>query len=174
MSIAWPSLDGNNEDLWKFQWFKHGKCMFHNLVEYFSKAVQLYKLIELNSTFSECGILPSSTYQYSLLSIKSAVAAYTGFEPSIVCKGGGSMPLELEAIAFCFNLTNNYISCQDSDVGCVSPEALVYWFPNPEDSAPPMAISSSFRLKKFFTSLETLCSLLLPLVFYFLLFPTSN
>jgi len=52
------------------------------------------------------------------------VAAYTGFEPAIACKGGGSMPLELEEIRLCFNLTNNYISCQERDLGCVSP--LVY------------------------------------------------
>jgi len=95
------------------------------------------------------------------------VAAYTGFEPSIVCKGGGSSPLELEAIRFCFNLTNNYVSCQEHDIDCLSPNALIHWFPNQEEFAPPMAISSSFRLKKMFTSPETLSFLLLPLVFYF-------
>ena len=51
------------------------------------------------------------------------MAAFTGFDPKLICKGG-SLPLKLLEINFCFILTNNYISCQERDILVSQPGKL--------------------------------------------------
>ena len=43
LNMYWTSCYGNNEDLWKHEWVKHGSCSNMTEFEYFNTTLELYK-----------------------------------------------------------------------------------------------------------------------------------
>ncbi|XP_033000060.1 ribonuclease T2 isoform X2 [Lacerta agilis] len=90
MKKYWPDvLHPNHTFFWKHEWEKHGTCaaMLESLnseEKYFSKALELYKRIDLNSYLSKVGITPGST-SYQLAAIRDALTDVYGVTPKIQC-----------------------------------------------------------------------------------------
>ncbi|XP_069810482.1 ribonuclease T2 isoform X2 [Dendropsophus ebraccatus] len=69
MNKWWPDiLHPNCSAFWKHEWIKHGTCAaslscLDSQHKYFSKGLELYSSVDLNSVLEKYGIKPSKTYQ---------------------------------------------------------------------------------------------------------------
>ncbi|KAM4770971.1 ribonuclease T2-like [Rhinophrynus dorsalis] len=74
MNQYWPDLlHLDKTQFWKYEWQKHGTCAaslecLNSQHKYFSKVLDLYKQVDLNSALEKCGIIPSTTYYQSAVS----------------------------------------------------------------------------------------------------------
>ncbi|XP_078412710.1 ribonuclease T2 [Cetorhinus maximus] len=113
----WPDvLHLNSTELWKHEWLKHGTCaaMLESLntqEKYFSKALELYQKIDLNSALKKFDILPSKYYMIE--NIENALVSFYEVIPKIQClspTGGGSAQL-LGQIEFCYTKDFQLLNC---------------------------------------------------------------
>uniref|UniRef100_UPI00398EF90C ribonuclease T2 n=1 Tax=Pristiophorus japonicus TaxID=55135 RepID=UPI00398EF90C len=86
----WPDvIHPNTTMLWKHEWMKHGTCAatlesLDTQDKYFSKALELYHQLDLNSVLQKSGILPSTNY-YMVEDIEKALVSVYGVTPKIQC-----------------------------------------------------------------------------------------
>lgn len=98
MQTYWKDYQGNDESFWEHEWGKHGTCIStlepscyanykatDDAVDYFNKAVSLFKTLPSYSWLAAAGIVPSSTKTYTLAAIQSALTAKFGFAVTINC-----------------------------------------------------------------------------------------
>ncbi|XP_015283497.1 PREDICTED: ribonuclease T2-like, partial [Gekko japonicus] len=106
----------------KHEWDKHGTCaaMLESLnsqKKYFSKALELYEKLDLNSYLLKLGIKPGNTY-YQLGVIKEALTSVYNVTPKIQCLSPeqGEEVQTIGQIKFCF--TKDFIlrNCTESKV----------------------------------------------------------
>ncbi|XP_071987930.1 ribonuclease T2-like, partial [Engystomops pustulosus] len=89
MNKWWPDvLHPNCSDFWKHEWIKHGTCAaslssLNSQHKYFSKGLELYSRLDLNSVLEKFGIRPSKTYLVK--DIKDAFLKTYSIEPKIQC-----------------------------------------------------------------------------------------
>lgn len=89
MNKWWPNiLHPNCSYFWKHEWIKHGTCAaslscLDSQHKYFSKVLDLYSSVDLNSVLEKYGIKPSKTYKVK--EIKDAVFNAFGIIPKIQC-----------------------------------------------------------------------------------------
>ncbi|XP_040285375.1 ribonuclease T2 [Bufo bufo] len=89
MNTWWPNvLHPNCSDFWKHEWIKHGTCAaslssLDSQHKYFSKGLELYATVALNSVLEKYGIKPSKKYQVK--EIKDAILNTYGIVPKIQC-----------------------------------------------------------------------------------------
>ncbi|XP_077203884.1 ribonuclease T2 isoform X2 [Paroedura picta] len=123
MRQYWPDvLHENRTKFWKHEWDKHGTCAatlesLNSQKKYFSKALELYEKLDLNSYLVKLGIKPGNTY-YQLGSIKEALTSVYNVTPKIQCLSPeqGEEVQTIGQIKFCF--TKDFIlrNCTESKV----------------------------------------------------------
>ncbi|KAF8681259.1 SNF2 family N-terminal domain [Rhizoctonia solani] len=100
----WLNNNGTNEEFWEHEYNKHGTCIstlepqcfkkssknqFPELVTYMTKTVELFQDLPTYKWLKAKGIVPSTTTTYTLAQIQQAVAAKTGFIPTVGCNKQG-------------------------------------------------------------------------------------
>ncbi|RKF65250.1 Ribonuclease T2 [Golovinomyces cichoracearum] len=102
MQIYWPSIYGSSDHFWDHEWNKHGTCMNTlapscytaehyrpgmEVVDYFQRAVDLFKSLDTYNTLASAGILPCSTKTYAKEQIQAALSHITGYAVVLSCHG---------------------------------------------------------------------------------------
>ncbi|XP_078086416.1 ribonuclease T2 [Mustelus asterias] len=117
----WPDvLHPNGTQLWKHEWQKHGTCAatlesVDTQKKYFSKALELYQSINLNSVLVKFGILPSPNY-YRMEKIENALLSSYRVIPKIQClpPTGESAVQILGQIELCFTKDFQLMNCTET------------------------------------------------------------
>ena len=112
MNTYWKDYQGNDESFWEHEWGKHGTCIStlepscytgyspqEEVVDYFQKAVDLFKTLDSYSFLSASGILPSTTKTYTSAEIQAALTKPRGHAVAIQCQNG-----ELDEIWYFYNV----------------------------------------------------------------------
>lgn len=148
----WPDvLHPNGSQLWKHEWQKHGTCValrepLDSQEKYFSKSLELYKKLDLNSVLAKFHIVPSSEY-YTLEAIKNALLTTYRTIPKIQCihpTGDGAVQI-LGQIEICFDTDFQLVNCteniynklnlenngqrQNSELSVCSPDLKIHYPP---------------------------------------------
>ncbi|XP_037343523.2 ribonuclease T2 [Pungitius pungitius] len=90
MKKSWPNLlSPSSASFWKYEWHKHGTCAakaayLNTQHKYFSKALELYHKLDLDSILKKFDIVPSETY-YKLSQIEGVMEKFYGVKPKIQC-----------------------------------------------------------------------------------------
>ncbi|XP_062980526.1 ribonuclease T2 isoform X2 [Elgaria multicarinata webbii] len=120
MKQFWPDvLHPNHTSFWKHEWDKHGTCAatletLNSQKKYFSKALEFYKKINLNSYLLKVGIKPGSTY-YELAAIRDALTSVYSVEPKIQCLSPEEGQLQtIGQIKFCLTKEFTLRNCTES------------------------------------------------------------
>lgn len=102
MTMYWKDYKGDDENLWKHEWSKHGTCVStlepscysssyrdkEEVVDYFRAAVDLYHQRPTYEWLLEAGIEPSTTKTYTRDQIQSVLTAKHGRPVTLGCKSG--------------------------------------------------------------------------------------
>ncbi|KAI9843775.1 MAG: ribonuclease T2-like [Sclerophora amabilis] len=101
MSTYWKDYKGDDETFWEHEWSKHGTCIStlevkcyteykpqEELVDYFQKAVDLFKGLPTYETLADAGITPDTSKTYTSAEILAAISAVTDHEVTIGCSSG--------------------------------------------------------------------------------------
>ncbi|OCT80109.1 hypothetical protein XELAEV_180269142mg, partial [Xenopus laevis] len=121
MNQYWPDLlHPNKSQLWKHEWQKHGTCAaslecLNTQLKYFSKGLEIYKQVDLNSVLEKSGIIPSTTY-YQMKDIENALIGFYGVLPKIQClpPHQGETAQTLGQIEICFTKEFQLRNCTES------------------------------------------------------------
>uniref|UniRef100_A0A8C5M3D6 Uncharacterized protein n=1 Tax=Leptobrachium leishanense TaxID=445787 RepID=A0A8C5M3D6_9ANUR len=118
MNKLWPDvIHPNRTQLWKHEWQKHGTCAatlesLNSQHKYFSKGLELYKQVDLNSALQKSGIVPSTKY-YQMKDITCAIRNIYGVVPKIQCLPPQQVEdaQTLGQIEFCFDKAFQRTDC---------------------------------------------------------------
>ena len=102
MSTYWKDYQGDDESFWSHEWNKHGTCVStlepecytdhkptEEVVDFFQKAVDLFKGLPSYEWLATAGITPSTSKTYTTASIQSALSAHRpGVTVTLGCKSG--------------------------------------------------------------------------------------
>ncbi|XP_069625551.1 ribonuclease T2 isoform X1 [Ranitomeya imitator] len=122
MNKWWPDiLHPNTSDFWKHEWKKHGTCAaslscLDSQHKYFSKGLDLYSSVDLNSVLEKYGITPS-TKTYQVKEIKDAIFNAFGINPKIQClpPHKGEDVQTLGQIELCFTKDFKMENCTETE-----------------------------------------------------------
>ncbi|XP_067900529.1 ribonuclease T2-like [Heterodontus francisci] len=117
----WPDvIHPDSTELWKHEWQKHGTCAatlesLDTQEKYFSKALELYQKMDLNSVLKKFDILPSPKY-YMMENIEKALVSFYGVTPKIQCLNPtrGESVQVLGQIELCFNKDFQQLNCTEA------------------------------------------------------------
>ncbi|XP_077568563.1 ribonuclease T2 isoform X2 [Stigmatopora nigra] len=118
MQKSWPDLLKASSAFWKHEWSKHGTCAAKSLAlnsqhKYFSKALELYHKLDLDSILKKFDIIPSEEF-YKFSQIEQAIEGFYGVKPKIQCvhsfKNDDNQTLG--QIEICFNATFSLLDCE--------------------------------------------------------------
>ncbi|XP_071345519.1 ribonuclease T2 [Trachinotus anak] len=90
MEKSWPDLlNPSSSGFWKYEWHKHGTCAaraasLDSQHKYFSKALELYHKVDLDSILRKFDIIPSEKY-YTFSQIEGVIENFYGVKPKIQC-----------------------------------------------------------------------------------------
>ncbi|POS84105.1 hypothetical protein EPUL_005117 [Erysiphe pulchra] len=117
MNKYWLPNRGSPDRFWEHEWNKHGTCVNTlaskcyskdqyiagiEVVEYFQKAVDLFKRLDTYKALSSAGILPSHDKTYSLKEIQETLTQITGQKAILNCHGA-----QLNEVWYSFNVQGN-------------------------------------------------------------------
>ena len=101
MQTYWKDYQGDDEDFWSHEWDKHGTCIStleptcyddyqptQEVVDYFKRAVEIFKTLPSYEWLAEAGITPSESKTYTSVEIQDALKAKHGNDVTIGCKSG--------------------------------------------------------------------------------------
>ena len=102
MSTYWKDYKGDDETFWEHEWSKHGTCIStlepncytdhkptEEVVDYFQKAVDLFKSLPSYEWLAAAGITPSTSKTYTTAQIQAALSAKRpGVSVTLGCKSG--------------------------------------------------------------------------------------
>lgn len=102
MDIYWKDYQGQDEQFWSHEWSKHGTCIstldpncygveyveMEEVVEYFERAVSLFKQLPTYEWLTSAGIVPSSTATYTLAQLQAVANANFGYDAIWNCVSG--------------------------------------------------------------------------------------
>ncbi|KAF1988375.1 ribonuclease M [Aulographum hederae CBS 113979] len=102
MQTYWKDYQGNDETFWEHEWGKHGTCVStlepecytsyqptEEVVDFFTKTVNLFKALPSYQWLAAAGITPSTTATYTSAQIQTALGANrNGYEVTLGCKSG--------------------------------------------------------------------------------------
>jgi len=123
MNQVWPEvLSTHNVDwLWTHEWEKHGTCAAPVLTgehSYFSKALELYDVLNPTPVLKEQDIVPSNTKLYDLSDVVDAISRLFGATFNLSCQEGGE---DLFQIEFCLDKSFQARDCgSKQDRNCKS------------------------------------------------------
>ncbi|KAI9725063.1 MAG: hypothetical protein M1812_000339 [Candelaria pacifica] len=148
MNTYWKDYQGNDESFWEHEWAKHGTCIStlepdcytnyvpqQEVVDYFQKAVDLFKGLDTYSTLAAAGITPSTSKTYTSAQIESAISSVRGHEVTIGCSSGA-----LNEIWYHYNVagsvqTGTFVATDPDGTKSTCPATGVKYLP--KGSAPP-------------------------------------
>lgn len=90
MKMSWPDLKTpETPTFWKYEWHKHGTCAakaesLNSQHKYFSKALELYHKVDLDSVLKKFCIVPSPKF-YQLRDIEKVIDSFYGIKSKIQC-----------------------------------------------------------------------------------------
>ncbi|TQS33887.1 hypothetical protein Golomagni_05754 [Golovinomyces magnicellulatus] len=100
MQTYWLPSHGSPDHFWDHEWNKHGTCMNTlapscytaehyrpgmEVVDYFQRAVDLFRSLDTYKTLASAGILPSNTKTYTKEQIEKALSHITGYAAVLSC-----------------------------------------------------------------------------------------
>jgi ribonuclease T2 len=101
MNTYWLPNSGTPEYFWEHEWNKYGTCVNTlspscystyspgvEVVDFFIRAVTLFKSLDTYSALAEAGITPSTEITYTKAEIQEALSKITGSEVVIGCSSG--------------------------------------------------------------------------------------
>ncbi|KAJ4291177.1 Ribonuclease T2 precursor (RNase T2) [Kalmusia sp. IMI 367209] len=102
MNTYWKDYQGDDETFWEHEWSKHGTCIStlepecytdhkptEEVVDYFQKAVDLFKSLPSYDWLAAAGITPSTTKTYTTAQIQAALTAKRpGVSVTLGCSSG--------------------------------------------------------------------------------------
>lgn len=118
MHTFWPDVaHPNGTKFWKHEWVKHGTCAVvdesvNSEFKYFSKALELYKKLDLTSVLMKYNIKPSPSY-YRMSDIRNAITSTFGVHAKIQCipPSEEQSAQILGQIEICFNQEYGLTDC---------------------------------------------------------------
>ncbi|XP_030271242.1 ribonuclease T2 isoform X1 [Sparus aurata] len=118
MMKSWPDLlNPSSTGFWKYEWHKHGTCAaraasLNSEHKYFSKALELYHKVDLDSILKKFDITPSEKY-YSFSQVEGAIENFYGVTPKIQCVHPKNAEFQiLGQIEICFNSDFTLMDCE--------------------------------------------------------------
>lgn len=101
MSEYWKDFRGDDANLWQHEWNKHGTCVStlephcykdyipqQDVVDYFDRAVDIFKEVPTFEFLAKAGILPSHTETYARADIEDALEKAHGAPVVVNCRQG--------------------------------------------------------------------------------------
>lgn len=102
MNEYWLPNSGTAEHFWEHEWNKHGTCINTlspscygadystgvEVVDFFVRAVELFKSLDTFAALEAAGIVPSTTKTYTNVEIQAALSAVTGSSVVLGCRRG--------------------------------------------------------------------------------------
>lgn len=102
MNEYWLPNRGSAENFWEHEWNKHGTCINTlapscygdaytpgmELVDFFTRTVELFKSLDTYKALEAAGIVPSTTRSYTSAEIQDALAKVTGSTVVLGCHRG--------------------------------------------------------------------------------------
>lgn len=102
MHTYWKDYKGDDNTFWEHEWNKHGTCIStlepecysnhkatEEVVDYFQKAVDLFKELPSYEWLAAAGIVPSTSQTYTTQAIQAAIASKRpGVTVTLGCKSG--------------------------------------------------------------------------------------
>lgn len=119
MEKSWPDLlHPASCSFWKYEWLKHGTCAatadsLNSQHKYFSKALELYHKVDLNSVLRKFDITPSEKY-FTFSQIEGAIENFYGVKVKIQCippSKNDDIQI-LGQIEICFDLDFTLMDCE--------------------------------------------------------------
>ncbi|KAH7412763.1 ribonuclease T2-like protein [Cadophora sp. MPI-SDFR-AT-0126] len=114
MQTYWLPNRGTADSFWEHEWNKHGTCINtlsptcypsssytsgHEAVDFFTRAVSLFRTLDTYSALASAGIVPSTRTTYRREQIENALRKVTGREVLIRCRGN-----RLNEVWYSFNV----------------------------------------------------------------------
>jgi ribonuclease T2 len=152
MSTYWKDYKGQDESFWYHEWAKHGTCIStlepscyndhkptEEVVDYFQKAVDLYKSLPSYEWLKAAGIEPSTSKTYTFSAIQAAIAAKRpGVQVTLGCKSGA-----LNEIWYHYDVrgplqTGEFVAADPDGTKSTCPQTGIKYLPkNGGGSTPP-------------------------------------
>jgi ribonuclease T2 len=128
METYWKDYQGDDEDFWEHEFNKHGTCMStlepscypnyrpgDEVVDYFKRAVKVFKTLPSYDWLAEAGIVPSATATYTLTAIQAALTKHHGYNVIVNCNRNK----ELDELWYHYNVQGSIQSGEFVPVGPV-------------------------------------------------------
>ncbi|GAA5960335.1 hypothetical protein JCM21900_006533 [Sporobolomyces salmonicolor] len=94
MNVYWKDDQGDDNSFWAHEWGKHGTCIstlnttcygrtytqYEEVVDYFDRAVALFKTLPTYTWLAAAGIHPSTSQTYTLAQLQSVAVQNFGYE----------------------------------------------------------------------------------------------
>ncbi|KAL9056525.1 MAG: hypothetical protein Q9162_002901 [Coniocarpon cinnabarinum] len=160
MKKYWTDYHGQEESFWEHEWGKHGTCMntidpacYKNykgqeeVVDYFRRTVSLFQTLDTYAFLAAAGITPSSTKNYSLEAINTALRkapGRNGRNATVECSDG-----QLDEVYYSYNVIGTIAGGVFVPVDATSqdatscPEEVAYLPKNLSSAYPVSSVSSS-------------------------------
>jgi ribonuclease T2 len=151
MSTYWKDYKGNDESFWYHEWAKHGTCIStlepecysdhkatEEVVDYFQKAVDLFKGLPSYEWLKAADIVPSKSQTYTFAAIQKALAANRpGVEVTLGCKSGA-----LNEIWYHYDVrgslqTGEFVPSDPDGTKSTCPKTGIRYLPKNAGSNPP-------------------------------------
>lgn len=151
MSVYWKDYQGNDESFWYHEWAKHGTCIStlepscyndhkatEEVVDYFQKAVDLFKGLPSYKWLKDAGIEPSTSKTYTFAEIQAALAVNRpGVEVTLGCKSGA-----LNEIWYHYDVrgslqTGEFVASDPDGTKSTCPHTGIRYLPKGSSSSPP-------------------------------------
>ncbi|KAK4050834.1 Ribonuclease T2 precursor (RNase T2) [Microbotryomycetes sp. JL201] len=101
MDSYWKDYQGQDESFWSHEWSKHGTCVstidpdcytsyiqYEEVVDYFERAVALFKTLPTYDWLSAAGITPSTGKTYTLSQLQAVANSQFGHDVVWKCQNG--------------------------------------------------------------------------------------
>ncbi|KAM9366920.1 ribonuclease T2 [Symphorus nematophorus] len=122
MKKSWPDLlNPSSAGFWKYEWHKHGTCAaradsLNSQHKYFSKALELYHKVDLDSILKKFDITPSEKY-YSFSQIEGVIEKVYSVKPKIQCVHLKNAEVQLLGqIEICFDPDFSLMDCEKHSI----------------------------------------------------------
>jgi ribonuclease T2 len=166
MSTYWKDYQGDDETFWEHEWAKHGTCIStlepncysdhkatEEVVDYFQKAVDLFKGLPSYQWLKAAGIEPSTSQTYTFSAIQSALAVNRpGVQVTLGCKSG-----ILNEIWYHYDVrgplqTGEFVATDPDGTKSTCPQTGIKYLPKSGGGSAPTATATSGALAPTSTS----------------------
>ncbi|KAI9819359.1 MAG: ribonuclease T2-like [Phylliscum demangeonii] len=136
MQTYWKDYQGHDERLWQHEWSKHGTCINtlrpscyadyrprQELVDYFRRAVDVFRGLDTYRALAEAGITPSTSQTYDARRLQTVLSQVTGHRVTLGCRRGA-----LKEVWYHFNVrgslqTGDFVPTEPGSSHAAAPAA---------------------------------------------------